>query len=499
MTRKVNIIGAGIAGLSAGCYLQMNGYDTEIFELHNIAGGLCTSWKRQGYTFDGCIHWLVGSNPRENLYRLWNELIDMEKLEFIDFDEFIRVEDKDGKTIRIFTDVDKLEAEMLAAAPEDEGLILDFIRAVRKLSKLEIPVEKAPQVYNLFDAAKMMLRFLPYMGTFRKWGRMSGKQVADKCKNPLLKKVFESLFLPEMIALFSVLTLAWMNKKCAGYPIKGSVEFARLIEKRYLDLGGKINYKSKVKRIVTEDGSAKGIVLENGQTHNSDIVISAADGHYTIFEMLDGKYISEKIRNYYENYTIFPSYVQVSLGVTRTFENEPHLLVFPAEKPIRIDDSIEHEYFGVRIFNFDATAAPEGKTGITMMFPTADYKYWEDLRNSNAEKYKSEKDRIASEAIEALDKRFGDIKSNVEVIDVSTPATVIRYTNNWKGSFEGWVLTPEIGMKQMDKTLPGLDNFYMAGQWVEPGGGLPTALMSGRNVTQIICKKDGKKFVTIEH
>ena len=45
MENKVNIIGAGIAGLSAGCYLQMNGYDTEIYELHSIPGGLCTSWK----------------------------------------------------------------------------------------------------------------------------------------------------------------------------------------------------------------------------------------------------------------------------------------------------------------------------------------------------------------------------------------------------------------------------------------------------------------------
>jgi phytoene dehydrogenase-like protein len=47
----------------------------------------------------------------------------------------------------------------------------------------------------------------------------------------------------------------------------------------------------------------------------------------------------------------------------------------------------------------------------------------------------------------------------------------------------------------MDKILPGLDGFYMVGQWVEPGGGLPPAVMSGRNVTQIICKRDKRKFV----
>ena len=48
----------------------------------------------------------------------------------------------------------------------------------------------------------------------------------------------------------------------------------------------------------------------------------------------------------------------------------------------------------------------------------------------------------------------------------------------------------------MKKTLPGLDRFYMAGQWVNPGGGIPTAVVSGNHTVQLICKKDRKKFVT---
>ena len=56
MDKSIIIIGAGIAGLSAGCYAQMNGYGTQIFEMHDKPGGLCTSWERQGYTFNGSIH-----------------------------------------------------------------------------------------------------------------------------------------------------------------------------------------------------------------------------------------------------------------------------------------------------------------------------------------------------------------------------------------------------------------------------------------------------------
>jgi len=74
MYKSMIIIGAGIAGLSAGCYGQMNGYRSRIFEMHDLPGGLCTSWKRKGYTIDGCMHFLLGSNPGTGFYRIWEEL-----------------------------------------------------------------------------------------------------------------------------------------------------------------------------------------------------------------------------------------------------------------------------------------------------------------------------------------------------------------------------------------------------------------------------------------
>ncbi|MFC2032127.1 oleate hydratase [Chloroflexota bacterium] len=60
MDKSIIIIGAGIAGLSAGCYSQMNGYRTRIFEMHTLPGGLCTSWKRKGYTIDAGIRFTSG-------------------------------------------------------------------------------------------------------------------------------------------------------------------------------------------------------------------------------------------------------------------------------------------------------------------------------------------------------------------------------------------------------------------------------------------------------
>lgn len=502
MRRKIVIIGAGISGLSTGCYLQMNGYDTEIYEMHSLPGGLCTAWERKGYTIDGCIHWLAGSKPGESFYDLWNELIDMKSVRFFEYEEYLRFEDAQGKQLTVFTDIDKLEREMLEKAPQDRKVIEEFIGAARKLSGFKMPIGKARELYGFGDKARLLLGILPYIRLFKKWMSISGSQLAAKCESPLLKQTFESMFVSDMAALFLVFMMVLMNKKNAGYPIGGSLEFARRIEKKYLELGGRMNYGSKVTKIITEhsDGKAniaKGVVLENGQICSGDIVISAADGHFTIFEMLGGKFVDEKIKFYYENFTTFPSYLQISLGLSRTFEGLPCAMVYELKKPIVIDAETKRDRIGFRTFNFDPTLAPKGKTVVTTFLTTPNYEYWEGLRKNDREKYNAEKERIAGEVVGVLEDKMGNIKNHIEMIDVATPATVIRYTNNWKGSLEGWILSPKMGFTQMSKTLPGLDNFYMIGQWVEPGGGLPTAILSGRNVAQIICNQDGKHFSVI--
>jgi len=74
MARSIIIIGAGMGGMAAGIYGQMNGYETQIFEMHTKPGGQCTSWKRKGYTFDACIHHFFGCKPGYHSYQLWHEL-----------------------------------------------------------------------------------------------------------------------------------------------------------------------------------------------------------------------------------------------------------------------------------------------------------------------------------------------------------------------------------------------------------------------------------------
>ena len=72
--KKVVIVGAGIAGMTAGVLLQKAGFTTEIYEKNALPGGQCTGWKREGYFIDNCIHWLTGTRPGSALHELWKEI-----------------------------------------------------------------------------------------------------------------------------------------------------------------------------------------------------------------------------------------------------------------------------------------------------------------------------------------------------------------------------------------------------------------------------------------
>jgi len=294
-----------------------------------------------------------------------------------------------------------------------------------------------------------------------------------------------------------LIALSSMHRKSTGYPIGGSLELSQAIEKRYTDIGGEIHYSSRVTKILVEDNYAVGVQLEDGSEHRADYVISAADGHATIFGMLDGKYIDEKIKGYYNELPRFPAIVHVALGIARSFDDLPYSsfgIDFPLDEPVTIAGNELNRLRVNAIYNFDPTLAPPGKTLIKAWFP-ADYSYWESLQQ-NPDRYKAEKDKIVDNIVSLIDKHFPGLADQVEMSDVATPITYERYTGNWLGSFEGWFPSMETFNLRMSKTLPGLSNFYMAGQWIEPGGTIAFVAVSGRNVVQLICRQDKKSFLT---
>lgn len=491
MSKKVIIIGAGVYGLGIGNYLAMNGFDTHIYEKHTLPGGVCTAWKRKGYTFDFCIHWLMGSSPGTNFHRLWREAGVIDGRTYREADIYLVWRSRSGETFTVYTDPKKLGAEMLRVAPMDAPFIRKFIRSLITMSNADMPI--CSEDYTLSG----LMKFFSALPDLMYWGSMNMQTFTKKFKSPVLRDFFSSLYgpddFPDFPATGLLFMLAFMASHSNGYPLGGSLEFAKAWEARYRRNGGSISYSHAVEKVLIENGCTKGVIV-NGREERADIVISAADGNSTLTHLLGGQFTHPKIDHAYRHWERFSSLIFVSLGIARTFDG-PSMHIFPAKEPLICENgALTVEQIGVRLFNFDDSLAPAGKTAATASISTYNDDYWSKLRSSDPALYASEKKRIADWIVTEADAYFGDIKNNIDVADVATPDTIKRYTGNWHGSYEGWLPTRKNMMKTLPASLPGLKNFYMVGQWISAGGGIPPAAMNGRTLAAKICREHGIRF-----
>ncbi|HEX3662182.1 MAG TPA: NAD(P)/FAD-dependent oxidoreductase [Acidobacteriaceae bacterium] len=489
--KKIVIIGGGIAGLSAAVYALRCGYAVELLESNSQAGGLAMSWQRGGYTFETCLHWLVGSKPGADLHDHWRELLAIDKLTFVDPEIFVRIEAERGEDgLTIYRNMDRMEMALLERAPQDAAAIGEFTDAVRDLSRFRMPDPSEGLAENWLP----LLHDLPRLPLLRRLSRMSGQDYGRRFSDPLLRRFFSDGDIGRMSVIAILFTLAWMHAGNAGYCLGGSQAVIRGIEATVRRLGGAIRFNTKVRKILVENDRAVGVELASGERVMADWVISAADGHATLFELLGGRYLTEALRERYATRPLFASYVQVSLGVARDLHDQPPMLSLVLEKPLAVDPGTGVDAIGFRFFHYDPTFAPPGKTAVTTLLPTRNYRYWTDLRANDPPRYHAEKHRVAEAVLAVLERRIPGVRMAIEAMDVSTPASVIRHTGNWQGTMEGWLVEPGDSWRSLPRTLPGLERFAMVGQWVAPGGGLPSGPMTARPAVKAICRADHGPF-----
>jgi len=480
--------------MSAGIYGQMNGYETQIFEMHTKPGGQCTSWKRKGYTFDPCIHHFFGCRSGSAVNQMWNELGALPR-ELVDIKECTAVASADGKIFIDYYDLGKLKEILLKLSPADAKAIEQYIKAIKAFSN-----SRVDDAINSGSFWKMITIF-PWMLSNGKWMKMNMRTYAERFSDPFLRKAFAQLIYsnPDGPLFFHFMRHAGGMSGDIKWPVGGADELAKSIERRYLSLGGKVHYRSGVEKILVENDKAVGIKLADGSEHRADIVISNADGRKTILNMLDGKYMNEMVRGYcapMQDDTPFA--VDVFLGVNRDLSSEPSSLVFVLDQPVTIANH-KYEEIDTQLYGFDKKMAPAGKGTIKVEL-TASYAYWKQLYDNDREKYKQEKQKVAEQVIDILESHFRGIKNQVEFIDVCTLMTWERYM----GGTQGWFNLPnrkldfsmkeDLSDKKFKTTLPGLSDFYFVGIWSTAMGSMAHNATSGKTIIRRICKRDGKEF-----
>lgn len=484
-------MGGGVAGLSAGCYAARCGYRTTILEMGQTPGGLCTSWRRGGYRFDGSVAGLAGTHPSLAIYRLWEELGVIDYCPLYDPDDFGSVVCSDGRLVTVYTDIARLESHLLQNFPADTMLIQEFAAALRACTKVDIAFKTDGGLRATSAGVRSTAKLLGSLPVLIKYARLTLREFCCRLTDPHCREVFNNLVHfggPDLPLLTVLLPIAYAHRRATGVPLHGWLSFARAIERRYLELGGEIRYRAKVTGLVREDDRVSGVVLQDGSIVAGSRVMSTADGRFTHGVLLqEPKSLLAKL---FDSGSLSDQPVQVNLGVRRD-ACEPGAITY-----LLPDKSFAAGRAQSRITahtNRDPQAAPDGRAAVTV-FLESGYEFWRVIAD-DPDSYQTEKRRCAELVIQAIESHKPNFSQSVEVVDVSTPLTRERYTGNWRGAMQA--KRPDSSMiKSLLQSgpryrYPSLEGFWMAGQWVEAWGGITTAAQSGRNAVRALCKKDG--------
>jgi len=492
MSKKVIVIGGGISGLSAGVYAQKCGFDVTILESHSIAGGICTSWKRKGYLFEGGMHWLAGSSRSQPLNKMWRHIGALDDSVKICYrDPFIEY-NHEGTPIRLYRDIDTTERHLTQLSPSDAKEIKKFCNHVRGLKNLAEPIADIKGVKATRKDRQSpfaLFSFLPVIRMMSTYSKVSVAQYASRFKHEGIREMFSAMPGNEQGIAMLIMTLGALSRGDGGFPEGGSIPFAGRIAKTFTSLGGEIRYNTRADRVIIENGKAAGVIA-NGGKMDADAVIITSDT-MAIDRFFDtppkAPWLDEM-----RKVTKPTSATFVSLGINADLGMYPERPLIKLKKQIKLSGET-FESLLLANYATDPYYSPGGKSVITAQLPGDTYDYWKKLKEDG--RYEEEKQRIGDEVIAGITAHIPEVKGQAEVCDVATPLTYERYCGNWKGSWMS-AITPDMKFKPYPAVIKGLDRVYFAGQRMIPPGGIPPAAMSARTAVQHLCRDTDTLFVS---
>ncbi|MCL2805891.1 MAG: NAD(P)/FAD-dependent oxidoreductase [Treponema sp.] len=487
--KKIVVIGAGISGLSAAIYAKRSGFDVTICEQHNIPGGMCTSWKRKGYLFEGAVHWLTGSNSKTNFYQVWKETGALgENVKILLSDPFYAVENN-GQVIYLYRDIDKTAAQFSGLSPNDKKLLHRLVKDVKAFSCFQMPVYDIKGVKSQNPkriSTGAMLKMMPAITRIGRLKKISCKQYARQFEHPGLRRLF-NIVPEEFSAIALIATLATFNTGDGGYPEGGSLAMAERMAKTFTDLGGKLLLKTKVKKINIENGITTGVTLENG-TLAADAVIVTQETIAAVNQLFDTPPDDEWITNLCAN-TKPVACTFIGVGIKAAIPHMP-IPAWELNEPITYAGKTITEISFYNYSDYNGYA-PEGCTVITSALISDTYDFWKKAKEDGL--YDKEKQNLANQISRVICKKYPQAEGKIEAIDIATPLTYERYTGAYHGS---WMTVA--GTTDKMKAYPGfvknITGLYFAGHRMVSPGGLPVALTSGRRAAQMVCRQFGVVF-----
>src|SRR4030042_84121 len=262
-----------------------------------------------------------------------------------------------------------------------------------------------------------------------------------------------------------------------GTSQKISDAFVALIKKN----GGEVRLTTRVEKILTRDHAAYGVRTADGAEYRGRAVISNANAVDTFTRMMDEKDFLKDHLARMDKLSVSYSTFLIWLGLKTDLVRKVGLK--DSEIFYYTGYDIEEEYravmagglpddpgFGLTVYdNLHSGCSPKGKNTLNIIAGQG-FDYWKkfetDYFYGNKDAYAKEKMRLADILIDNVEKTLlPGLRKSIEVLEVATPLTNVRFTGHPRGAVYGWDQTVDnSGQRRFPPTTP-IKNPFFPGRW----------------------------------
>lgn len=495
--KRVNVVGAGAAGLAAAVRLKSEGYDVHLYEKNSKVGGKMYQINEEGYRFD--VGPTLVMTPA--VYREVFELAGRDPDDYIPMkrlDPMMGVSYKDGTYFNVSNDLVEIMRDVEAISEKDAAGLLKFLSSI----------------YERFQTAnnKILNRSYRKLSDFINPGSLVDLyklKTFDNAYHEMSKYMdsdyiiklfaFQTLYIgisphsgPSLYNMIPMLELFYGIWHLEGGMHSMAQGMARLFE----ELGGTIHLNSEVEEILIENKEAKGIRVQ-GEEILSDYTMVNADFPYAMKHLIPdekkrGKYSDQKVDKMEYSCSCFILY----LGVDKHYPTEAAHTFHIAEDFDRnvadiFDNGVPPEDPSIYVFNLNAVSedlAPEGRQALYILVPVPELSLYDDWSEENIQAYRQ---RILDTLAEK--EPFTDLEEHIVFERIYTPRNFEENFNAFNGATFG--LKPTLLQSAYFRPHNKFDyaeNLYFCGSSIHPGAGVPTVLQSARLSVDELLKDDGR-------
>ena len=488
------IVGGGLGGLSAAAAFARQGYRALVVERHDRPGGYATAFRRPGgFTFDVSLH-SMGVGRRNGVYNLLPGFPEVTEVEFVPHPHLYRVLFPGHDIVVPQRDVAGYAATLGRLFPEERAGIAGLLGEIRALGG---ELGKLGRAGGKPDPERFAADYpLLARAAGETWGRMAARHVRDAKLRAIVSALWPYFGLPPArlsTFYYALPTLGYLEG--GGYYPKGrsqtiSDALVKLIQGR----GGQVLLRTPVERILVKDGVAYGVRCAGGREFRARAVVSNASAWHTFHDLLEDSRAAAEYREWMQGFQASLSSFQVFLGLKKDLVGqlgirdaeiffEPGYDLEATYEAARRAD-MERCWLGATLYdNLFPGYSPQGKNTVNLL-ALQGFEHWEpferDYRAGRKAAYRAEKEKMAAALIRRAEGTLlPGLSEAIEVKEIGTPLTNVRYTGNHRGAIYGWDQTPENSGARRVGHATTVKNLYLAGAWTRPGHGYGGVIQSG--------------------